>query len=1007
MIDNLTDLYTYYNILNYILNYGIDAQFDEQIYPLFAEKNRAADVKNVYNIIREPYRLANNKKVKVSKSRNSKREIDAVIDYENNDRWTNYMYTWYGASKMKSDEEDVNNGRIDTYSLYESALDMLLNSDSEYRYSEDDIIPGIAEEVIEDNSNINKISTFVKECFNKGIFEYCDGSIKLCHNIFDEFNENNLIDEVYSIADIFSNIASLSPIGYFLKRNIKMYLNNIENSDTYLEDTSKKSINKQSEDINESNNTKSNSYNKLNTNYIYIKGNSMYYSFCNELIYRALYAAAKKRYVVIRGMNYIVDKIYLKSDGMFGTGEYPYLKAYNQKTGLSEDIALDEEYLEVGDKIKEDISIYKPDMNTKDLISNNNQYDIEDNIITDTVAFYINQRECELDEVNNIRCNKSHYHTKDYIQERIDRSAYKCIVSHNEETVERYDVYKGRNMIYDKAIYNVEYKASLKNDFIKWVNSFGNYAEYKADSVYIFDESEKRISVNKRENSNFDKSLFEPWNSIYLDEYKKRHNMFIPSVTELFWLKNILNRYRHICKIFVEENRLNKIESILLEYISRHRCDYDDRFKEEEVFNPFTCGSLVALKTDTENDCDIVALQIDEKIELSESDIAIMHKITEWIKNKNIIEYEYKDYYGNYISGVIYPYRMEIDLLNQKNGLMAYDLINEKNVYILINRIGTFENVRRYNNISEYYDSRKYNADERFLKEIFYFNNMFCRSDECDRVIGLLSLFKTWDYERDTGSNEINLSHSLVKRDASKFKNDYYNILSNVRKATLAIQNSEEVPIAILCETYEQIMNSGRYNDCENIDFFRTEIQQKYGYYYNYVIKNIPYEDGYISRYDIQKKDYIQFDITPAEIRYMTTTLKMYQYIYEYLIGYTDSNKKISQKKKDRCHEILVSRYSDVLREEIIYRSETLKLMKASIRIKKRLSIALANKIRNDLREFAVRILPDKTELTFIVEITYESYKYRKIHMIILSWGDNVEVIEPEGLKKVIEQRKK
>ena len=61
MIDNLTDLYTYYNILNYILNYGIDAQFDEQIYPLFAEIamlfNTPPTKTNIEPIIAEIYCL--------------------------------------------------------------------------------------------------------------------------------------------------------------------------------------------------------------------------------------------------------------------------------------------------------------------------------------------------------------------------------------------------------------------------------------------------------------------------------------------------------------------------------------------------------------------------------------------------------------------------------------------------------------------------------------------------------------------------------------------------------------------------------------------------------------------------------------------------------------------------------------------------------------------------------------------------------------------------------------
>lgn len=929
MIDNLTDLYIYYNELNYILSYGIDAHFDEDIYNKLLGKKRTSDVKNVYSLIEEYYKVANTKKNKVSLNKNSKREIDAVINYEENDSWTNYIYTWYGISKNYTKGSVL--PRIDTFELYEKVLDIIMSKELDKLYDNtiEEKIKMLVDFALEDyhatnnrmtKNNENRISIFIKECLNKELLKYSGGKLSFHQNILYKIQNESILESVYEIADIFSNASSLSPFGYFLKRNILNFFKHTLRQE------------------------------ELNQKYMKIKGNSIYFSFCNELIYRSLYAVSNGRYVIIDKTEYIVKKIILKRDGMFGISEYPLLIAYNIQTAEIEEIELNEQYLEVGDKYKENVSSLKNKM-----IDDGNEYlhrKLEDCVKFD-VYFYIQQ-------------------DKDsYIKKRIENSNWQLEVIKVESKQEKYDVYAKKNIECDKVHYKACINKKEENDFVKWMNSFGDYGGYKKDidKNYTFTNADKKISVRKRENSEFDKSLFSPLYSMCMDEYRKQHNLFIPTNMEIYWLDNIIRENKTMCQMIMGERNCEKLVDIIAEYISE---------SNTESFNPFKCINIDGERV----------LDINERIEFTLDEEKTIPDLIHIIKNKYIMEYEYS-IKEKKEKGVIYPYRIEIDLINKSKGLMAYDLINEKTVYIKLSNLSNFTGVKYYESIDNWYEEKAYQKEEKFLKEIYYFNNMACRRDDSKNVIELLSLFKTFDIDKKTKEQEINLTYALSKKSMNKFVNDYYSLLSSKRKEILALQENEEILVNELTKTYKEIMCEDKYNNCEYIECFRKEIYAKYNYYYRYV-----------------KEESTHYSVTPKEIRFAITSIKMYQNIYEYLIGYNTKGKKISDRKIKLCNRIFADKYNDVFKEEILLRNEKLKPITAKIRIKLNLTIPIANRIRNDFREFAMKIMPDENEESFIIELEYESFKFRKIHMILLSWGDDIEVIAPLDLKEVLNLRK-
>lgn len=981
MIDNLTDLYTYYNELNYILSYGIDAHFDEDIYNKALGKKRTADVKNVYSLIEEYYKMANLKKNKVSQSKNSKREIDTVIDYEENNAWTNYMYTWYGISKNYTHISSL--PRIDTFMLYEKVFDIINSSDEIGLYlgaakdveeKQEQLVEFALEDYHKQNKKItknneNKLATFVKECFDKQILKCSGERITFHQNILHKFENNNLIQDVYEITDIFCSATALSPLGYFLKRNILNFSDNAKDTDN------------------------------LRQNYMKIKGNSMYFSFCNELIYRSLYAVANGRYVRINDNNYIVIRITLKQDGMFGTSEYPILIAYNTKNSQIEEIELNEEYLEVGDRYKDNkLNIYNKTSKDNTFNAYNNQLELE-------VYFYIEK-------------NTTNSSAKHYIAKRIENSNWELEYLKLEEEIEKYDIYSKQIKIYDKYYYKALIGKKKENDFIKWINSFGDYAGFNDvnsnNKEYRIIDANKKIAVSKRENSEFDKSLFSPLYSVCMDEYKKEHDLFIPTNTQIYWLNNILENNKTMCRLIIGDEKYKLLSNIINEYINdyvsksnanNNICNSSDSDTDIKAFNPFKCVNINNEKV----------LDINEYIEISETEQKIIPSLIRAIKNNYIMEYQYPIRKHNAIvnndnitlaKSVIYPYRIEIDLINNSKGLMAYDLINEKIVYIKLENVGAFINIKYHSNIDDYYNEQGYKREEIFLKEIYYFNNMACRRDDSRNVTEILSKFKTFEIDKKTKDNEVNLSYALTKKSMNKFVNDYYIMLSSKRKEILAMQENDTVLTKELIDTYEYIMNVDNYINCEYIDYFRKEIEAKYKHYYNYIKENIETENGCTSRYRQQLETGTEYSVTPKEIGFMITSIKMYQSIYEYLIGYDTKGKKISDKKKKLCHDIFLENYDAILREELLLRSERLKPITARIRMKHKLTISLANQIRNDLREFDIKIEPDDSTESFIINIDFESFKYRKLHMILLSWGDNIEVISPLGLKRVLELRK-
>lgn len=210
------------------------------------------------------------------------------------------------------------------------------------------------------------------------------------------------------------------------------------------------------------------------------------------------------------------------------------------------------------------------------------------------------------------------------------------------------------------SVRNVTYKIPEKYEqaFREFIHSFGEFAKILEKKTVLADESGFKVWEKGCENS-----LCNAYNSSFLLEWAKREQVVLPpTLTEIAWIRFVLETYPNFVWVFIEDDTRKKV-------LTKIKVEYGERLPQLFDLRCFDWKT--------------------RWVDMDESAVILSNKLLKVMREKKIVICEYDSKEGRRQDVALIPYAFEYDELkysvNMETGMwkvMAYDLEQKRNVIL-------------------------------------------------------------------------------------------------------------------------------------------------------------------------------------------------------------------------------------------------------------------------------------------------------------------------------------